>query len=33
MAVLSGISREKGQELYMQFPKSVNAAKFQEYLT
>ena len=32
MAVLSGISREKGQELYMQFQKSVNAAKFQEYL-
>ena len=33
MAVLSGISREKGQELYMLFPKSVNIEKFQEYLT
>ena len=32
MAVLSGISREKGQELFMQFPKSVNGEKFQEYL-
>ena len=32
MAVLSGISREKGQELYMQFPKSVNNEKFKEYL-
>ena len=32
-AVLSGISREKGQELFMQFPKSVNIPKFQEYLT
>ena len=32
MAVLSGISREKGQELFMLFPKSVNNEKFQEYL-
>ena len=27
-AVLSGISREKGQELYMLFQKSVNVDKF-----
>ena len=33
MAVLSGISREKGQELFMLFPKSVNVPKFKEYLT
>ena len=33
MAVLSGISRERGQELFMQFPKSVNVPKFKEYLT
>ena len=33
MAVLSGISREKGQELFMLFEKSVNVEKFQEYLT
>ena len=32
-AVLSGISREKGQELFMLFQKSVNVPKFQEYLT
>ena len=32
-AVLSGISREKGQELFMLFEKSVNVSKFQEYLT
>ena len=32
MAVLSGISREKGQELFMLFPKSVNVPKFKEYL-
>ena len=28
VAVLSGISRDKGQELFMQFPKSVNVEKF-----
>ena len=33
VAVLSGISRERGQELYMQFPKSVNVPKFKEDLT
>ena len=33
VAVLSGISRERGQELFMQFPKSVNVPKFKEYLT
>ena len=32
VAVLAGISREKGQELFMQFPKSVNVPKFKEYL-
>ena len=32
VAVLSGISREKGQELFIQFPKSVNVEKFIEYL-
>ena len=32
VAVLSGISREKGQELFIQFPKSVNVEKFKEYL-
>ena len=33
VAVLAGISREKGLELFMQFPKSVNVPKFQEYLS
>lgn len=33
MALLSGISKEKGQELYMLFPQSVNIPKFKEYLT
>ena len=31
-ALLSGISREKGQEFYMLFEKSVNVEKFKEYL-
>ena len=33
MALLSGISKEKGLELYMLFPQSVNIVKFKEYLT
>ena len=33
LAMLSGISKEKGQETYMIFPFSVNIAKFKEYLT
>ena len=33
MALLSGISKEKGQELFMMFPQSVNIPKFKEYLT
>ena len=32
MALLSGISKEKGLEHYMLFPKSVNITKFKEYL-
>ena len=32
MALLSGISKEKGLEFYMLFPKSVNIPKFKEYL-
>ena len=31
-AVISGISREKGIELFMLFQKSVNVEKFKEYL-
>ena len=31
-ALLSGVSKEKGQELYMLFPRSVNIPKFKEYL-
>ena len=33
LAMLSGISKEKGLEAYMIFPFSVNIAKFKEYLT
>ena len=33
LAVLSGISKERGQEHYRIFEKSVNNAKFEEYLT
>ena len=33
LALLSGISKERGQEAYMIFPNSVNIAKFKEYLT
>ena len=32
MALLSGISKEKGLELYMMFQRSVNIQKFKEYL-
>ena len=32
MALLSGISKEKGLEFYMLFPRSVNIPKFKEYL-
>ena len=32
MALLWGISKEKGLEFYMLFPKSVNIPKFKEYL-
>ena len=32
LALLSGVSKEKGQELFMVFPDSVNIPKFQEYL-
>ena len=32
MALLSGISKEKGLELHMLFPRSVNISKFKEYL-
>ena len=30
--MLNAISKEKGQEHYMIFPKSVNAAKFKKWL-
>ena len=33
LALLSGISKECGQEHYRIFPKSVNKEKFHEYLT
>ena len=33
LAMLSGVSKEKGLETYMIFPFSVNIAKFKEYLT
>ena len=33
LALLSGISLERGQEHYRIFPKSVNTEKFHEYLT
>ena len=33
LAVLSGISKEKGQEKYMIFADSVNVTKFKQYLT
>ena len=33
LAMLSGVSKEKGQETYMIFPFLVNIAKFKEYLT
>ena len=33
LALLSGISKEKGQEFYKIFPMSVNIPKFKEYLT
>ena len=32
MALLSGISKEKGLEHYMLFPRSVNIQKFKDYL-
>ena len=32
MALLSGISKEKGLEHFMLFPRSVNIPKFKEYL-
>jgi transposase len=32
LALLSGISRERGQELFMLFERSVNIAKFKQYL-
>ena len=33
LSLLSGVSKEKGQELFMIFPMSVNIPKFKEYLT
>ena len=33
LALLSGISKEKGQETFMIFEKSVNIVKFKQYLT
>ena len=33
LALLSGISKEKGQEHFMIFPKSVNIPKFKQYIS
>ena len=33
LALLSGISKEKGQEHFKIFPRSVNIVKFKEYIT
>ena len=32
IAVVGGVSEDKGMELYMQFDRSINSSKFKEYL-